>query len=114
MKLLKELNEATEDQLYFVKVMANFYGGKYYETGIDSILVLASSEQEAVDNAKKNVKAVEDHFRSKKLAGGKLAIAKKDTKHFTPDNIKSAKVTNNKKHNKVLKRDGSVGPVELK
>jgi len=111
---LEELKEAKEeDRLYFVRVRGNFYGGKYYEDGLDSILVLASSEEEAVANAKKHVDAVEKHFRSKKIYGGKLAIAKKDKKRFKADDIKGAKVTSTGSHNKVLQRDGTVGPVTV-
>ena len=35
------------ESIYQVKVRANFYGGKYYETSIDSIFVKASSTAEA-------------------------------------------------------------------
>ena len=113
---LEELKENKEDRLYFVRVRGNFYGGKYYETGIDSILVQAASEQEAVATAKKHVDAVETHFRNKRYRKGEksiAAIAKKDKRKFKADDIKDAKVTTNTTNNKVLQRDGTVGPVTV-
>ena len=112
MKLEELINEQeTEDKLFMVRVRGNFYGGKYYETGIDSLFVSASSPDEAVKIAKDNIEAVEQHFRTKKYHSGKMAIAKKDKKKFKPEDIVDAKVTKQVSHPKVLNRDGKVKPV---
>ena len=114
MKILRELYEnADSQQMYLVRVIGNFYGGKYYETGLDSIFVLASSDTEAVAIAKKNISSVETHFRNKKYTNGKKAISRNDKKHFKAGDIKDAKVTTQKEHRKVLKADGSVGPAKI-
>jgi len=113
MKLEEILNEEVTEKLYMVRVRGNFYGGKYYETGLDSIFVLASSPEEAVKIGKDNVEAVEQHFRTKKVHGGKLAIAKKDKHHLAPKDILDAKVTKQAEHNKVLHRDGTVKPASI-
>ena len=115
MKILRELYEgADSEQIFLVRVRGNFYGGKYYETGLDSIFVLAGSDKEAVAIAKKNIASVEKHFRNKKYANGKKAISRNDKKRFKADDIADAKVTKQKEHNKVLKADGSVGPASIK
>ena len=111
MKLKQILNErATRLQLFLVRVRGNFYGGKYYETGLDSMFVLASSTEDA---AKKHIGAVEEHFRNKKYTNGKKAISRNDKKRFKPDDISDAKATSQKEHRNVLKANGSVGPVKL-
>lgn len=102
------------NRLFLVRVRGNFYGGKYYEDGVDSIFVLASSPDEAVKIAKDNVNSVEQHFRTKRVHGGKLAIAAKDQKHFTPENVFGAKVTTMTTHSKVLHKNAEVKPASVK
>lgn len=113
MKTIDIISEEAKEQLFMVRVRGNFYGGKYYETGIDSLFVLANSPEDAVSIAKKNIKAVEEHFRNKRYANGKAAISKNDKKSFKAGDVVDAKPTKQQKHSKVLKRDGSVGPMAL-
>lgn len=113
MKLDEILKEEDKQSLFMITVRGNFYGGKYYETGLDSMFVLASSKEEALKIGKDNVSAVEKHFRAKKYVGGKMAIAKKDTVKFTEKSIATAKSTTQKKHGKVLHSDGTVKPADI-
>ena len=101
------------DAIFQVRVRGNFYDGKYYATGMDSIFVLASSADEATRIAKDNVDALERHFRSKKYSSGKTAIAKNDQRKFTPNDVGRASASAQKQHNKVLHRDGTIGPASV-
>lgn len=67
--MLKE--EVSKESIYTVKTLGNFYGGKYYETGVDSIFVLAASPEEALTLAKKNIDVITAMFKEKKYTNGK-------------------------------------------
>ena len=117
MKLEELLNEQeTEDKMFQVRVRGNFYGGKYYEVGIDSIFVLASSPEEAKQISEKNIAAVEQHFRNKRYRKGTktiAAIAKKDKHKMKPSDIGKVTISKQKEHKKVLHRDGTVKPASI-
>ena len=99
--------------IYQVIVRGNFWGGRYYETGLDSIFVLADDKEDARHIAKSNIEAVETHFRNKKLHCGKWDIAKKDQYRFKESCIGTAKLTTNKKYNKTLIRTGEFKQVTI-
>jgi len=75
--MFKELFEAKQS-IYSVHIVGNFWGGRYYEQGLDSIFVLASSPSEAKKIAEKNVDLITEFQKNKILHGGKRALAKKD------------------------------------
>lgn len=112
MKLHEILNEAMEhdQQLFLVRCRGNFYGGKYYETGLDSVFVLASSPDEAVNIANNNIDAIIEHFKNKRVHGGKPGMRRKDN---TGVKIVDAKQTSQSSHSKVLTSNGYIEPVNL-
>jgi len=89
--------------IYTIRVTGNFYGGKYYETGIDSFFVLASSSEEALKLAQNNVDTITDMFKGKKY-NGKPAIAKKDTIKIKVSG-EAPKLSGMKKAKKVLTKN---------
>ena len=102
-----------KNNIYGVRVIGNFYGGSYYEQGLDVIFVLAKSEFEAKGISRKYIEVVEDMFRNKRYINGKLAIAKKDRRRFKPEDIKSSYVTNNISFHKVLTKRGKFENINL-
>lgn len=107
------ITEEADPQIYQVTVSGNFYGGKYYENGLDSIFVLAHSPQEAKKIAQDNVAGVEDHFRNKVYQGGKKAISKNDKHKFSTKDIGTAKLTSNKSFHKTLTTSGKFEKVSI-
>lgn len=93
-----------EQKLWMVKFIGDFWGGKYYETGIDSMFVLASSSEEAKQLAANNMDAVVDHFSNKVYHGGKRALRKGDTKVRLAGG--DAKETDQRKYKKALTANG--------
>jgi hypothetical protein len=72
-----EINESKMD-IYGINAIGNFYGGKYYEQGMDTFFVLASSPKEAKEISSKNIDTITNMFKNKKYSNGKYAISKKD------------------------------------
>ena len=100
--------------IYQVVCRGNFYAGKYYETGLDSIFVLADSPEEATQIAKNNVDAIVDHFHNKRYKVGSRsipAIRKNDTQVAVSTH--GAKQTNMTSLRKTLTADGKFIPVQL-
>ncbi|RLC08802.1 MAG: hypothetical protein DRI24_22795 [Deltaproteobacteria bacterium] len=100
--------------LYMVRCTGNFYAGKYRETGVDSLFVLAGSEDEAIGIAQNNKEAVVNHFLNKRLRNGARtvpAMVSKDAHSLKITNV--AKLTTQKQYNKALHSDGTFGPVDL-
>lgn len=98
---------------YLVRCYGNFWGGKYYESGIDSIFVFAEDEQDAVSIAKANKGAVLDHFKNKRVGSGerKRPAIKRDDNFLEIRNAKG--MPTQRKHHKVLRADGTIGPMDL-
>jgi hypothetical protein len=107
------MKNTLQDTIFQVIIRGNFWGGKYYETGLDSIFVLATNKNEAMKIAKDNIDKVENHFRNKKYHNGKFAIGKKDKNKFKPDDVVQAKDSTQRKHNKTLTRTGKFKSVDL-
>ncbi len=97
------------DQLYMVRCIGNFWGSKYYETGVDSIVVAASSADEAVDIARNNVDAIVDHFHNKRVKN-RPALRAKDNKVKVTDTVKQLNQTS---WHKTLTRDGEFVEVNV-
>lgn len=97
---------------YMVKCVGNFWSGKYYEQGIDSIVVYAENEQDAVRIAQENKDVVLNHFKSKRVGPGKRPAIKADDNYLKITNDAKPMLTQ-RSYNKALKSDGSIGPVNL-
>ena len=98
------------DNVYQVRVRGNFWGGRYYEIGLDSIFVLAENESNAINITKSNIRNVERHFRKKKYHNGKMAISKRDMHHFKDIDIGKATLSKNMmSYNKLLHKNGIFG-----
>ncbi len=110
--LLKEVTKATED-IYQVECVGNFYGGKFYETGLDSIFVLADSSEAALNLAKKNIDVITAMFKEKKYVGGKKALAAKDKSKIKIATGKPKK-TSMKKFKKVLTKNDKFEEIDIK
>lgn len=119
MKKFKEFNEeiidaeVDLDKMFMVTIRGNFWGGKYYEDGLDSIFVKAGSDKEAKEIAKMNIDKVEDHFRNKRYWHGKRAIALKDKHMFKDSDVCKVRPTKQKKHGKCLTKAGIFEAVDL-
>jgi len=62
------LQDSKEPQkIYSVNAIGNFWGGRYYEEGLDSFFVLVSSNREAKEIALVNVYAITEMFKNKIL-----------------------------------------------
>ena len=96
------------EQLFMVRCIGNFFGGKYYETGMDSIFVAATSKEEAVELANNSIDAVVEHFHNKRVSGASHALRRKDNRVRITGDAKP--VPNQKQYNKALLRDGTFGP----
>jgi len=108
-------NTAEDTQkLYMVPFIGNFYDGKYYAQGIDSILVKASSPEEAKQLAGDNMEAVLDHFKHKRYRKGKGSISaiKRDDTYLKLGGG-PAKETNQRVYRKALTSNGVFEPVNL-
>lgn len=103
--------ESKEEGIYSVPAIANFYGGKYYEQGIDTFFVLASSPEEAKKIAGDNVDVVDKMFRNKKYKN-KNAISKRD-KVKVKIGTSKPKLTSNRKYRNTLTKNGIFELVDL-
>ena len=118
-KIMKQLKESynemesgvTSEKIFLVGAIGNFWGGKYYETGLDSFFVLARTPEEAKEIADKNVQVVTQMFKNKILHNKKRALRKDDkTLVKITDRVKE---TNMSSHKKVLTKDGQFINVNL-
>jgi hypothetical protein len=110
----KKVTESSEQALYLTTFMSNFYSGKYYQQGMDSMFVLASSPEEAKAIAGKNLGAALEHFKNKRyLVGSRKTPAIRKEEKVIKLGSGTAKATSQQKHGKVLQADGTVGPVDL-
>tara|TARA_R110000851_G_C13037874_1_gene561853 strand:- start:310 stop:654 length:345 start_codon:yes stop_codon:yes gene_type:complete len=101
-------------QLWQVAFIGNFYSGKYYSSGVDCMLVLASCPDEAKYIAKHNISTALEHFKNKRYrvgSRGVRAIRKKD--NILKVAYSTAKLTQQQQYNKALLPDGTIGSVDL-
>jgi len=110
--MLREIVEAKQQGIYGVRIVGNFWGGKYYESGIDSIFVLASSSSEAKKIAEKNVDLITEFQKNKILHGGKRALRKKDNVKIKIGGTEP-KLTSMKSFDKTLTSNNKFEKVEL-
>jgi len=105
--------QTSNTQLYLQPFVSNFYSGKYYQSGIDSMFVLASSPEEATAIAKEHINAALEHFKSKRYrkGSGSIPALRKDETNIKVSSL--AKPSAQQSHNKVLTASGTVGPVDL-
>ena len=105
---LEESEEGGELNLYAVPFYGNFYGGKYYETGVDSMFVLASSPEEAKEIGAENIDLVMDHFKNKRYRVGSRSIRamQLNNKVLRLGGGPLPKPSKTRKHSKVLTREG--------
>jgi hypothetical protein len=108
----------TEDEgdqmLYQVRCIGTFYGGKYRETGMDSIFVLAGSEDEALQIAQSNKDAVVKHFLNKRYRKGSGSTPAMMPKHAGSLKIADSKpFPKQRAYSKVLTSAGQFQPVNL-
>lgn len=97
-------------EVYQVRLRGNFWGGHYYEIGLDSIFVLAENAENARNITKSNILNVERHFRKKIYYGGKRAISKRDMHHFKDNDVGKATLSKNMmSYNKLLHINGVFG-----
>jgi len=115
--VVKPVDAIAEDEgdgnqhLYMVRCIGNFWGGKYYETGIDSIVVAASSSDEAVQLANSNIDAVIEHFHNKRIGARKRpALRRNDNTVRATDTVKELSQT---EFHKVLSSNGTFGPINV-
>ena len=111
----KQMNEGVEkgDKLFGVRMVGNFWGGKYYETGLDTIIVAAKDAAEAKKIAEDNLDAIVKHFHEKKLGSQKRpALRRKDNKvKVGAGTIGQVK---QRAFHKTLTRDGEFTNVDLR
>jgi len=106
-----EVEGTAGQHLYMVRCRGNFWGGKYYEDGLDSIVVAAGSPDEAFQIANSNIDAVVEHFHNKKLGARKRpALRRKDNKVKVTDTTKELSQT---AFHKVLSSNGTFGSVNV-
>lgn len=112
MKTFKEFND-DDPKLFKVTIRGNFWGGRYYEAGLDQIFVKAGSDKEAKEIAQLNIDKVEDHFRKKRYHNGKRAITLKDKYMFKDSDVSKVAFSKQKKHGKCLTKAGIFEEVEI-
>lgn len=117
-----ELNEVEDEidesmKIYQVPVIGNFWSGKYYVQGIDSVHVLASSSEEAKKIAQDNLDQVKEHFLNKKYPHGNMGGTKPALRRDNPGPIRigasNPKPTTMTQYSKTLTIQGSFIPVDL-
>ena len=88
-------------KIYSVTAIGNFYGGRYYEQGLDVFFVLARSSEEAKEISNNNIEEITEMFKSKVYQSGRKAIAKKD-KCLIKVGATEPRLTSNTSFHKVL------------
>jgi len=106
------LNEEKSQGIFEVSVLGNFYAGKFYEWGLDKIFVLASSPDEALKLAKRNIDEITLMFKNKKFRNGKKALQKRDHKKIEIPQTPPKKTTMTKLK-KVLTQNNKFEEVDL-
>jgi len=89
--------KGTDDKIYQIYVMHNYYNGKYYDYGGRAYPILASSPEEALEIARKYKGEIEADLRSKFFKVGSRRvrmISKNDNHHLKDESFHSPKYPN--------------------
>lgn len=68
-----------KDKMFRVRVIGNFYGGKYYETGLETFFVNADTVDEARNLSESSISAITEMYKNKKYSNGRYALRKSET-----------------------------------
>ena len=102
-----------KEKIFSVIAVGNFWGGKYYEKGLDCFFVLASSAEEAKGIAKQHPDEILTMFKGKIYAKGKKPAIRKSDNCPIHIGTQTPTTTTMKSYRKVLTTNGKFIKVNI-